>query len=196
MTFALPKLSPDDHGSAEREWLRRLSTGDEEAFERIFREFAAGLCAFVYSYVRDQDTAQEIVQDLFCAIWDQRFTIEMPHGMRPFLYAAARNRALNVLRDRRTELEAHERLFRDRRATAPAHTAHDELAARDLAAAADGVVAAMPPRCREVFTLIRDRHLSYAQVARVLDISPKTVEIHMSRALAILRAELAGWLCP
>jgi len=55
-------------------------------------------------------------------------------------------------------------------------------------------VTELPPRCREVFTLTRDRHLSYAEAAEVLGISRKTVEIHVGRALALLRQHLADWL--
>ena len=57
----------------------------------------------------------------------------------------------------------------------------------DLADAMTRVVAQMPPRCRQVLTMLRQRHLSYTEVGAVLGISPKTVEIHMARALAILR---------
>ena len=63
-----------------------------------------------------------------------------------------------------------------------------------LAEAVERAVAELPPRCREVFTLTRDQHLSYAEVAGVLHISPKTVEIHMGRALALLRDRLQPWL--
>jgi RNA polymerase sigma-70 factor (ECF subfamily) len=199
MTSPIPRHEPDDRARTEREWLEQLRVGDEHAFERLFRAFAAPLCGFAFSYVRARDTAEEIVQDLFCRLWEQRFTLEMPRGMRPYLYSAVRNRALNVLRNRRVELSVQDRLSRNA-AAIPASEAvrspHDEAVAQDLAEALGRTLAAMPPRCREVFTLLRYQRLSYAEVAHVLGISPKTVEIHMTRALAILREELAPWLRP
>ena len=188
----------DDH-SRERtsqEALARLRTGDERAFELLFREHAAALCTFVVSYVRSRETAEEIVQDLFCWIWEQRFTIEMPHGVRPWLFFAVRNRSLNAARNSRAELSIHERLSRDAHARPPVAPPDAELLGRDLAAAVARVVGAMPTRCREVYTLVREQHLSHAETSRVLGISTKTVEIHMTRALAILRAELGAWVEP
>jgi RNA polymerase sigma-70 factor (ECF subfamily) len=81
-----------------REWLERLRTGDAQAFEGLFREFAAPLCDFAFSYVRSREIAEEVVQDLFCWIWERRFTIEMPHGVRAWLFTSIRNRSLNALR--------------------------------------------------------------------------------------------------
>ena len=131
-----------------------MRTGDGRAFERLFRAYAAPLCEFALSYVRVRETAEEIVQDLFCWIWEQRFTVEMPYGVRPWLFTAVRNRSLNALRDRKAELSLHEHVARDARAGPGVDLPDAGVAARDLAEAAARVVAAMPPRCREVYTLI------------------------------------------
>lgn len=198
MNVPTPRLQPEDREreGAERKLLAELRTGDAGAFEAIFRGYAAALCDFAYSYVRTRETAEEIVQDLFCWIWEQRFTVEMPHGIRPWLFSAIRNRSLNALRNHRVELSIHEHLARDARVAPAAPLPDGELSALDLAEAAARVVAAMPPRCREAFTLIRQQQLSYADAGQVMGISPKTVEIHMTRATAILRAELAPWMSP
>ncbi|MFI5233793.1 MAG: RNA polymerase sigma-70 factor [Gemmatimonadales bacterium] len=199
MTVPASRDGPDDlaRERTAQECLARLRTGDARAFEQLFRGYAAALCAFAFSYVRSREAAEEIVQDLFCWIWEQRFTIEMPHGVRAWLFSAVRNRSLNAVRNSRIELSIHERLSRDARARPAAAALPDaELSGRDLAAAITRVVAAMPTRCREVFTLVREQHLTHAETAAILDISPKTVEIHMTRALAILRAELGAWIVP
>ena len=194
-----PKIggAPDDRERIERLWLEQLLAGDERGLEKIFRAYVPSLCTFANSYLDSRDEAEEIVQDLFHRLWEQRLTIEMPRGLRPYLYSAVRNRALNVLRSRRIEHSLHERLLRDEavRAGVVESPAPDgELAAKDLADARDRAVADMPPRCREVFALLRHRHLSYSETAEVLGISPKTVEIHMGRALAFLRERLAPWM--
>jgi len=185
-----PNLARD---GAEREWLEQLRTGDAEAFEAMFRAYAAPLCDFAFSYVHAREIAEEIVQDLFCWIWAQRFTVEMPHGMRSWLFTVIRNRSLNALRNQRAELTMRERIARGPRTPAVSHSPDADLAAADLSAAAARMVAAMPQRSREAFTLIREQQLSYAEAALVMGISPKTVEIHMTRAMAILRAGLAAW---
>ena len=78
----------------------------------------------------------------------------------------------------------------------PASTAEPQqtVEVAELAAAVEQAVAGMPVRCREVFTLIRDQGLTYAAAAAILQISPKTVETHMGRALRLLRRRLAPWL--
>lgn len=189
--FHPPTLARD---RAEHEWLGQLRVGDPLAFERIFRAYYAPLCAFAYSYVRCHETSEEIVQDLFCWIWDRRFTLEMPHGMRLWLFTAARNRSLNVLRDRRLELSTYERFSLDARPQPPAEPPDAVLSASELSAAAARTVALMPPRCREAFTLVRLQHMSYAEAAHVMGISSRTVEVHMTRAIANLRAALAPWV--
>lgn len=173
-----------------------MRTGDERAFEQLFLRYVSPLCGFAYSYVADRDVAEEIIQELFVSLWQQRFTLETRGGVRGYLFVAARNRALNALRTMRADHSLLERLSQRADAT-PFSVLPDELAsAANLGEAVARVVAAMPTRCREVFTLLRQHHMTHAEAARVLSISPKTVEIHMGRALAILRASLAGWTEP
>ncbi len=69
-----------------------------------------------------------------------------------------------------------------------------ELASRDIEHALAKALREMPARCREVYTLVREQGFTYAEVAEALGIAPKTVEIHMSRSLAILRVRLAPWM--
>jgi RNA polymerase sigma-70 factor (ECF subfamily) len=178
--------------------LDRVRAGDAEAFETLFRKWVERLCAFAHSYV-DHDIAEEVIQDLFCWLWEHRHTIEMPRDLRAYLFAAVRNRSLNARRHQRLAFALHERLSRhsnvaesiDTRATAEA-----EVMASDLADAVARLVRSMPPRSREVFTLVRDMNMSNAAVAQILHISTKTVENHMTRALAFLRARLGPWLRP
>jgi len=189
------QASPDDE-RPDLFLLDRIRTGDPQAFEALFRNWAERLCAFAHSYV-DQHTAEDVVQDLFRWMWEHRFTLEVPRSLRAYLFSAVRNRSLNALRNGRIALAFHERLARDSKVDAgieSAATAEASLVAADLAEAVAQVVRAMPPRSREVFTLLRDQHLSYAEVAELLRLSPKTVENHMTRALGFLRARLGSRL--
>jgi RNA polymerase sigma-70 factor (ECF subfamily) len=184
-------------GHDEHALLDRVGRGDMAAFEQLFRLFAADLAAFAASYVGGEDEAEEIVHLVFCWIWEHRFTLPPARSVRAYLFAAVRNRALNVVRDRRTEAAFRERAARAQAAdgfTASSPSPESELAARDIEHALAKALRQMPPRCREVYVLARERGFTYAEIAEALGIAPKTVEIHMSRALAILRLELAPWL--
>jgi RNA polymerase sigma-70 factor (ECF subfamily) len=99
---------------------------------------------------------------------------------------------LNALRNEATASRVS--LVQSSTATKVSAAADAELMASDLATAIQAAVEGLPPRCREVFVLLRTQALTYAEVAVILGISPKTVEVHMTRALAVLRARLGPWL--
>jgi RNA polymerase sigma-70 factor (ECF subfamily) len=167
------------------------------AFEAIFARYVDQLCAFAFAYTQSRESAEEIVQELFLWLWAHRSAIEPPRSVGAYLHTAVRHRALNYVRDRATELriqEAEAEQGSDSVVPAPFDSPDARAEARDLSDALSRAVVAMPLRCREAFTLARTRYLSYAEIAGVLGVSPKTVEIHMSRALAFLRERLAPWL--
>lgn len=186
-----PQLAPSE--TSDRVLFERLRTGDAAAFEALFRAFAPKLVNFARSYVDSVAVAEELVQDLFCRLWDHRFESAVPDNVRAYLFASLRNRALNHLRHEQTSIDF---LARAERVTSHVPATDEALLASDLGAALARAVRGMPTRCREVFTLARDQELSYAEIGEVLGISKKTVEIHMSRALAILRDKLRGWIAP
>jgi len=171
----------------DRRRIARIQSGDAIAFESLFREFAPDLASLAFSYLHARDDAEDIVQSLFVWLWANRHSFNPQHGLRAYLFGAARNRALNALRDAQTASRALARFGDDENAV-PAADA--ELIASELRRIVEETVRDMPPRCREVFTLVRTSQLSYAEVGTILGIAPKTVEVHMGRALAILRARL------
>jgi RNA polymerase sigma-70 factor, ECF subfamily len=186
-----------DRDRTERAWVKQIRTGDERAFEALFRRYVGPLCAFARSYVTDQEIAEELVEDVFAWIWEHRFTFDMPRAVHAYLYGAVRNRAISWLRHTGAATALIEEGLHEPMAlgdVARPVAADEGAEAADVTDALSRALRDMPLRCREVFTLTRYHHLTYAQVADVLGISPKTVEIHMSRALAILRIRLKPWL--
>jgi RNA polymerase sigma-70 factor (ECF subfamily) len=190
---------PDPHLAREardRAWAVRIRTGDTAAFEALFYAYFQPLCDFVSTYVEAADAAEELVQDLFCKLWDQRYEWEISGSVKSYLYKSARNRAFNYLRRRRVEeaFQARQAVLQGSIDEGKAHVLpDDQVEANELGRALENAVAQLPPRCREVFTLHRDQQLTYSEIAHVLEISVKTVEIHMARALVALRQRLAAW---
>ncbi|MHB1095683.1 MAG: RNA polymerase sigma-70 factor [Gemmatimonadaceae bacterium] len=178
--------------SDEARLIALLRSGDVAAFERVYRSYVVALCQLADSYVRSRDAAEDIVQELFTWLWANRHDFQPAHGLRAYLFGAVRNRALNALRDEATATRVS--ATHSSPATRTAGAADAKLMATDLEKAIQAAVEGMPPRCREVFVLLRTQALTYAEVAVVLGIAPKTVEVHMGRALAILRARLGPWL--
>lgn len=176
----------------DRELLERLrgSEGAEAAFDTIFRTWYAPLVRAAEAMLRDRAAAEEVVQEMMLALWRRRETLEVDESLRAYLYRATRNRALNHLRRQRVE-QRGEPYVADRGAAAP--IADAALGERELAEAIRDAVGSLPPRCREVFELSRAHGLTYAEIATTLEISVKTVEVQMGKALRVLRERLAAW---
>ena len=179
--------SPDARATT-LEWLVRIRSGDEVAFEALFRAYAPGLCAFVARFTGSRTAAEDIVQELFLAIWRNRERIEIQTSFSSYLHTSARNRALDWL--------AHEDTVRRHR-----DSVIGSITERDLSAPTESQLLAMldlqeaierlPPRCRLIFTLSRQHDLSHAEIARSLGLSIKTVEVQIGRALKALRVRLS-----
>ncbi len=193
-----PDAAPNRSEATERTWVANVRTGDLDAFEAIFRAYASRLAGFVWTYLKDPDESEEVVQDLFLWIWEHRFEWEVPGTLRSYLFRSAANRALSRLRHRRVQqrfLQRTEPGTVNARDTTRAPAA-EEVGEQDLSQALERALATLPERCRTVFVMNRVQHQSYAEIADVLGISPRTVEVHMGRALALLRERLADWTMP
>jgi RNA polymerase sigma-70 factor (family 1) len=171
--------------SGESEWVNAIRAGDVNAFEAMFHAYHAPMCAFAYRYLGARDLAEEIVQEVFLFVWERREGWDVRSSVRSYLFTAVRNAALSYLR--------HERVVRRResevRRLQPEPPPSPDLAAveAETVAAVRRAVERLPERCRLAFTLHREQGLTYAEVAAVLGISPRTVEVQIGRALKSLR---------
>ncbi len=159
-------------------------------FDELVRAHYGRLCNFAYRFVRSRDAAEDVVQEVFARLWQQRQQFDVRDPL-PYLYQAVRNRLVTSRRHElvrarwRAGVEHEERHATD---------AASDVELADLRRAVARAIDALPERCRLIFTMSREQDLSYAEIARVLDISVKTVETQMGRALKALRTRLAGYL--
>ncbi|HEY8484358.1 MAG TPA: RNA polymerase sigma-70 factor [Longimicrobiales bacterium] len=170
------------------EWIERIRGGDEAAFEALFRTFAPWLCTFVARYVGSRAAAEDLVQDLFLALWKNRSELRIERSVSTYLFNAAKNRALNYLRNEQTREWFRAALLE--RSDLPSTIDESEiLELLDVQKAIED----LPPRCRLIFTLNRQQGLTYDEIADSLGLSIKTVETQMGRALKALRAKLLSF---
>lgn len=168
---------------------QRRASGDYEVFiEQLFRTHYASLCRAVYPIVRDQDTAEDIVQDVFLKVWRNQTTLDTDQHVKAYLFRAAINTALNFLeKNKRNTL--WDDSFTDRfGVNETEETLNYQEVQQKIAQALDQ----LPPKCKVVFSLSRFEDMSYAEIARHLDISVKAVEKHMGKALKIMRQYVYG----
>lgn len=168
-----------------------------EAFETLVRAHYGRLCGFAHRLVGSREVAEDVVHDVLLRIWRDRDQFQFRDPLA-YLYRSVRNR---IISDRRRRA-GHARLLAEASqggtVSLPGTQQADDTAAAaegdDLARAAARAVDALPERCRLIFTMRREQGLSYAEIARALDLSVKTVENQMTRAGKLLRARLTGYL--
>ena len=180
-----------DQTRTEREWIRKIRLGDGAAFEQLFRSYCQPLVRFARRYVGDTSIAEDLVQDVFLAVWSNRPRLDPEMNIRTYLYAAARNQALKHLRhgevERRSAADVEQALPRQK-------TPAEEWQGKELADGVAEAIEALPERTRIVFSMNRFDRLTYAEIAEIQGVSIKTVETQMGRALKFLRHRLSHFL--
>lgn len=166
---------------------RRIRASDRDAFAEVFLELRPGLLRFVDSRVHEPATAHDLVQDIFVALWERRHTLDPGQSIKALLFRMARNRAYNHVRARGVR-QRHAATVDQVVATNGA----PDLDAADLAARLRDWIAALPERQREAIELTRFGGLSHREAAEIMDISPRTLNNHLVRALARLNERLAA----
>jgi RNA polymerase sigma-19 factor, ECF subfamily len=179
--------------AAEADLVRRVRGGDEAAFEQIFRAYYPRLVSFACAGLRSQDLAEETVQEVFLHIWARRDLWVIERSLAAYMFRAVRNRISNARRSIRLETAYSSGIAREVGGDTDSVTTDGRLCEAELEAALAGALAKLPERPRQVFLLSRRQHLSYGEIAVVLGISVKTVEMHMGRALIQLRLSLGEW---
>lgn len=175
---------------SDTDLLERLRNGDTSAFDAIFRTWYGPLVGTAERMLRDRAVAEELVQDVMLELWRRRETLAPDGSAQAYLFQATRNRVLNHLRHLKIEQRSEPEIRGD---SSPTPHADAAVVEEELDVAVQRAVQSLPDRCREVFELSRVHGLKYAEIARTLGISVKTVEAQMGKALRILRERLAIW---
>jgi RNA polymerase sigma-70 factor (ECF subfamily) len=165
---------------------------DEAGFEHLFKTYFLSLTHFARKYVHDNDTAKEIVHDVFLNLWGKRNSIDSSSSLKSYLFTSVYNRCMNYIRDQR-KFNKDDQVFniieQETQEVPYDHLETMELESRIIEALND-----LPARCKEIFMLSRFEGTSYAEIAEKLGLSVKTIETQMSKALRILREKLHDYL--
>jgi RNA polymerase sigma-70 factor (ECF subfamily) len=180
-------MSNDPSEQRDRQLVDRIRADDHEAFETLFRKYADRLCTFAAEYVGD-GAAEDIVQTVFCDVWERRGELSPKESVKAYLYRAVRNTSLDRLkhRDVKQEWEKEEK----KRSSHDWNKPVEDLQHQELRRAMKRAVAELPERRRMIYQMARLHGMTYAEIACALDISTKTVENQMGRALKTLRDKL------
>lgn len=172
--------------------LSNFLRGDKDAFRLLFEAYYQDACRYVIRLIRDEDTAEEIVQTTFVNIWEKREMMNEEISFKSYLFRSAYNTALNYLKHQKVVANYANRQkdnFAVSRENYVSHQPDFELQKRIKLALED-----LPPQCQRVFRMSREEGLKYHEIADELGISKKTVEVHMGKALKLLREALSDYL--
>lgn len=176
----------------------KVKQGDPDAFRDFFTYFYPKLMSLACRFV-DEQTADDLVQDIFTVYWERKHLIEADN-IRSFLYKWLQNNCLNHLKHQLVveEYEARVRLAEARVAywenMTDSNDVLKQIIDKDLFQMIEGAVEKLPPKCAQAFRLCYYQDLSHKEIAQIMDISPRTVEGHIQRAMIFLRSDLSNLL--
>lgn len=171
----------------EQEMLQQLKVGNSKALDYLFSEYYDLLCQRVSHIIKDREYAEDIVQEIFMNIWKKRETLEIKISLKAYLLRSAMNRSLNYIRDNKVKFQEIEFDLED-----SSLSIQLTLEKNDFEARINAYIDMLPPKCKAVFVLNRFDQMKYKEIAEMLNISVKTVENHIAKALAFLRIKVYG----
>ena len=156
---------------------------DQTAFRKLFTHFYPGLFSFALAYVKDRQEAEEIAEDVFVRLWENRKMLPAIRNLTYYLYVATKNASLNSLRKKKRSLElSMEEVGED--IAGLERTPEMTLISEEILQKIEAVIKELPPKSQLIFRLIKEEGLKYKEVAELLNISVKTVETQMSLSLS------------
>ncbi|MEM9547129.1 MAG: RNA polymerase sigma-70 factor [Bacteroidota bacterium] len=169
----------------------QIKSGDERAFETLFKKYYVRLSHFVFQYVENMPDAEEIAQESFLNIWEKRQILEISTSFRSYLYAAAKNKALNFIRNTNRR-KGHLSVISSFRTNE--EDVLSELSANEINDQLFLAVEQLPPKCRQIFQMSRIEGLKHKEIAAQMELKVKTVENQIGIALKFLRTHLSEFL--
>lgn len=168
--------------------LLKLAEGDENAFAALYARYKPALTAFIVTFVKSPEMAEDLSQEVFIKIWELRRQLSQVISFRAYLFTAARNHTLNILKK-----AAHEEMARAeiiRHIQQLRSEVEEELLSKEYEEHLSRILQELPAQSRRVFHLCREQYKSYSEVASMLGISRNAVKKHMVRSMKTLRESL------
>ncbi len=178
-----------DKAISNIELVKLLKKGDMVAFDTIYNKYCHKLHGFVLRYLKQEEDAEEIVQEVFVKIWESRHRINAYSSFEAYLFTIAYNAIISLLRKRVSEAKSREYL-KSLQQIVQAESVIDELQYKKLTQEVKALLEQITPRQKEIFILSREEGLTHKEIAEKLSISENTVKNHLVTALKYLRSHI------
>jgi RNA polymerase sigma-70 factor (family 1) len=170
----------------DAELMERLRAGDDLALKLIYKKYWNPLFSSAYNLLEDQQACEDIIQDLFINLWNKREQIEIKATLKSYLFASVRYEVYRQVRHG----AVRESIFDNLAERLQSPSEYGNIEHRELLSNVNSIVDNLSAKCKTVYKLSREEQLSHKEIASRLDISTKTVENHLSKALRQLRISL------
>lgn len=164
--------------------LKLIQSKDEHAFKYLFDLHFVPLCRYAHLYLSNTQEAEELVLDIYMYLWEHSHQIHLTLSLKAYLFQAVRNRCLNFLRDKKTTVSLDE----------AGDVSNDETAStlemEELSFLIQEAICALPDKCQQVFRLSREKNKTNQEIANEMDVSVKTVEAQITKALKRIKSFL------
>ena len=175
--------------------VEKIQQGDKSAFAEIYKAHFYGLCDFSYRYIKSQAVCEELVQDLFLYIWQNRREWNPSGTVKSYLYKSIKNRSLDYLKHKRVQNEfANQQREEVEYTTVTQDNLRLHKSEDQLIKSIHLAIESLPDQRKMIFKMSREDGLTYREIAEVLEISVKTVETQMGRSLKTLREHLSKYI--
>jgi len=176
-----------------RVYMDRINTGISEAeFEQAFKSHFKALHAYACTILKEEAAAEEIVQQVFFKLWEKKEQVHIQQSVSAYLYRSVYNESLNYLKHQKVK-KAHQSHTLYTSGTSSEQVSR-KVIARELEAKIAEALNQLPEQCRTIFQMSRFEELKYREIADRLNLSVKTVENQMGKALRIMRTQLIEYL--
>lgn len=168
-----------------------IKLNGDKAFEQLFKGNYRSLCNFAFSFLKDRDDAEDVVQQMFFTLFKKKQELEIHTTLKSYLFSSVKNACLNHLRhvQVRTEHLAEQMYFPQ-----IVNSTSNQVIGNELEKKIEHALDQLPDQCGLVFKMSRFGNMKYKEIADELNISVKTVENHMGKALKLMRVSLRDYM--
>lgn len=182
---------------ASNEILQKIISGDEPSFEKVYHYYYPRLNYFARQYLLDAEASKNIVQDVFTELWDKRQALRSDTNLQAWLFTVTRNKSLKIISQLKSR-QNYDNFIKTRqldvnyKSLSEFDTSH--LVFEELQAQIQAALEKLSPACRKIFEMSRFEDKKNREIAEELNLSIKTVEAQISKALRSLKADLKEYL--
>lgn len=172
-----------------------IASGNKQAFDELFRDYYELLSRFALSYLKQEEIAEEVVSELFVKLWLKRSSLDQVANPKVYLYVSVKNASLNALRKlNRAELVNLDDSPSHQNLASPQHSPESLLEHKQLKAKLDQAIANLPEQRQLIFAMVKQDGLKCKEVAEILNLSVRTVEGQVYKAIRAIADELTVYL--